>query len=221
MQVGTRRTVAPAIFRGALHHEETFLLVTVDVFSERVAGLNTRFDVGSMQGTQIACGGDFERAVAAPEFVPASIAGLHAFEVGEAVRESPAGELVRGPAIVVERVSAEVHQAVDGGRAPHHFPARTGEGLAVQVWLRLTAVRPVVSVVSEGNRVRRRHSKGVEAAIHRPRLEHAYRGVGVLRQTVGEHAAGRTGPDNDVVDAVDNAWVCHQFFSEFPQSEVS
>ena len=167
MQVGTRRTVAPAAVRGALHYEEAFLLVAVDIFGVRVARLHSGLDVGAAQGVELARSGDLERPFSTSEIVSPAVAGLHALEVGQAVRIGPASELVRGPTVVVERVAAEVHQAVDGRRAAHHPPARIVDGLAIQVTLRLTVVGPVVALALERHREGRGHAQRVEAAVHR------------------------------------------------------
>ncbi len=129
---------------------------------------------------------------------------LHPLEVRETVRVVPrlhAG--VGSPALVVQRVAALEDHPVDGARPAEHLAARVVDAPAVHVRLRLGLVLPVVEAAADRERQRGGHlDEDIPDRVVAPRLEHQHPVRRVLRQPVGERAAGgATADDHEVVRA--------------------
>ena len=144
-QVGHRGAPAAAAVRRHVHRAEAFLPVAVHVVGRRVAGLPAGFDERAIERIAHLARGDVERTAAAVIVVGALQSRFRALEVGQAVRVGPVREALRGgPAVVVERVAADVDHAVDRRRAAEHAAARAGHAASVHVRLGLRHVGPVV-----------------------------------------------------------------------------
>src|SRR5215470_9903563 len=126
---------------------------------------------------------------AAAILVAAAGACLRTLEIGQHMRIGPARQSVAGPAIVIERVAADVDHGVERGGAAEHATARPIEATAVHVRLRLGLVRPIVSGVAEIVGERRRHLD-LPGTVLGAGLEQKYARAG-LREPIGEYAAGR------------------------------
>src|SRR6202034_3717442 len=103
------------------------------------------------------------------------------------------------PVLEIERVTAHVHHAVDRGGAAEHLAARGVQAAAVEMRLGLGPVAPVVALHVHRDRERTRHldpQRAVRAAV----LEQQHAVAAVLAQAIGEHAAGRAGADDHVVE---------------------
>ena len=137
--------------------------------------------------------GHRQRAAGPVELALAALVVLGALEVGEHLVPRPAGP----PAVVVERVAADVDERVDRGRAAQHPPAREVDAAVVRVRLVDRRVVPVLRAP-----VQRREGGGEVDQLVRVRaagLDQEDRDVRVLAEPVGKHAAGRAGPDDHVV----------------------
>ncbi len=124
VQVGPGRGQPPAAVHVAVEPGEALLAVAVDVVGERVAGLLHGLEERAEQRVGRRAALQHQRPAAAAPLVGAGQAGLHALEVGQAVRVAPAlHALVGGPALVVQRVAPLEDHPVDAGRAAEHLAA--------------------------------------------------------------------------------------------------
>ena len=131
--------------------------------------------------------------------VRASRETFGALEIGKHFAVAPARRPHRDPALVVERVAAHEHHAVDGRRAAQHPAPRSLHAPAVQPRLRHAPVVPVETAhahrLPEGGGHVEPDTGGLPA-----RLEEQNAGIRILAQTMGEHAAGGSCADDDVVE---------------------
>ena len=131
---------------------------------------------------------------------------LGAPEIGQDLLVRPAlAILLERPAVVVERVAADIDHGVERRRAAQHAPARPVHDALVHVGLRLGVVVPVVPVVHQVVHERGRHvDLPVPPRIARPGLEQAHLVGRILAQAIGEHAPrGPAADDQVVIDAVE------------------
>ena len=202
LQVGVRRRGADPVPDRHVHGAEALLLVAVVVRGLRVAGLLAGLDEGAVQRVlhPVAVAGA-KRPLGAAVRVAAAGPGLGLAEVGQAVAVGPAGRALGLPLVEVAGVAAHVDHAVDRGRAAQHLAARAVEPAAVQVGLGLGLETPVVARHVHRDGERGRHLDE-DAAVAAPRLEQQHAGAHVLAQAVSQHAAGRAGADDDVIEAL-------------------
>ena len=142
-----------------------------------------------------------QRAVLAVIGIGRALAVLGAPEVGQHVGIAPAAAARLRPAVIVARMAAHIHHAVDGGGAAQHAAARMAEPPVVEIRLRLGRVGPVEAVVGEQPPEARRHVDR-PVAIDRPRFQQQDAHIRVLGQARRQHAAGRSGADDDVVEGL-------------------
>src|SRR3954453_17517116 len=100
---------------GPVPAAKALLLVAVDVPGFGIAGLPRRFDEHAVEGVLQRSVAGVERPVAAPIKVAALGAGLGSLEVGQHVAVGPAAGALLLPAVEIQRVAADVNQAVDRG----------------------------------------------------------------------------------------------------------
>ncbi len=125
---------------------------------------------------------------------------LRPAKIGQHVVVSPAREATLRPAVVIGRMAAHVHHAVDRGRAAQHLAPRPFDAPPVQPRLRRGLVVPVRRLMPVGNPRQQRDAEE-RVAVAAPGLDQQDRSA-VRAEPVGEHASGRTGADDDVVEAV-------------------
>jgi len=120
------------------------------------------------------------------------------FEIGEdrLVRPAPVAEL--RPSVVVERIAAHIHHAVDRTRSAKSLASRDRERAAVEVRLRFGVEPPTVAGVVE-----ELHEAHWNIDPHRivgwAGFQQQDLRVRVLGEPVGHYATGRTSADDDVV----------------------
>ena len=200
-QEGARRAPAHALMDGHVHPPEAFLLEAVHVLGGGIAGLDAGLDEGVEQRIVGLAGGDVQRPVAAAIFIRTLGPGLRLAKIGQYIGIGPMRQRrVLGPAVVVVGVAPDVDHGVQRRRAAQHPAARPVHGPAVHVLLRLCVVEPVVAVVGEVVGQRRRHMD-LPGPVLRPRLQQQHPDIRVGRQPVGQHASGRAGTDNHVIEA--------------------
>ena len=180
-----------------IHRAEPLLLEPVHVGGEGVASLLTRLDERSEQRVAHRATRDMQGAVAAAVVVAAAGAGLRALEVGQHVRIGPARQSVAGPAVVIERVAADVDHGIERRRPSEHASARPIHAPAVHVGLRLGLVGPVIFGVAEIVGERGRHLD-LPGAVLGPGLQQEHARAS-LRKSVRQHAAGRPRADDHIV----------------------
>ena len=138
-------------------------------------------------------------AAGAVELVGAPPMVLRALEQGQHVVPGPAGIAELAPVVVVGRLAAHVDHAVDGRAAAQHLAARIVQRAPVQAGIGLGLEAPVGARVAHGVEIADGNvDPVVVVAAARLQQQHAVPGVG--RQPVGQHAAGRAGADDDVVE---------------------
>ena len=140
-----------------------------------------------------------QRAAGAVIFVGAALLVLGLLEVGQHVVITPAGIAALAPAIVILVLAAHIQQAVDRARSAQHLAARLKHLAAVQPRLRLGLVHPVDGFFLEQLAVAERHMDP-DVGVLRAGLKQQHRMLAVGAQTIGEHAAGRAGADDDIVE---------------------
>ncbi len=177
-----------------LVHPDAVLLAVVEVLVARQPGLDARLDEGMGDAVLRALLADGERPARAVERRRAALVVLGLDEVREQVGPAPAGD---PPAVVVERVAADVDHRVDRGGAAEDAPARKRDAPAVAVLFRSRVVVPVdlgpaELQVAEGD---------VDVLVHvrRAGLQQEHLHVRVLAQARRQHAARGTRPDDHVV----------------------
>ena len=188
--------------RRTVHRPETFLLVAVQVLGARVAGLHAGFDHGVEQGVvAVLRRGHAQGAAVAVVVIGADVAGLGLAEIRQAVMVGPILQPgPAGPAVIVHRVAADVAHAVDQRGAAQPLAAPALHAPVAHVRLGFGLVGPVVAPPLQREGQRRRHlGAEVEPVVRAAGLEQQHLHVGVLGQARGEHVAGRTGADDDVV----------------------
>ena len=185
-----------------MHGAEAFLLVAVVVRGLRISRLLAGLDEGAVQRVaHLVAAAGVKRPLAAAVCVGAAFPGLGLAEIGQAVAIAPAGGARGLPFVEIAGVAAHVDHAVDRGRAAQHLAARTVDAPAVQIGLGLGLEAPVVALHVHGDRERGRHLDE-DAAPAAACLEQQHADALVLAQPVGQHAAGRAGADDHVIEGL-------------------
>ena len=148
-QIADRRAAPTAVADRHLDAREAVLLGAVVIVGRRMAGLAAGVQIRLDQRVGVARVLDGERPVAAAIRVRAALPALLPPEIGQHVRVGPARQAVRGPAVVVGAVAADIGHRVDRGRAADHLAARAFDAAAVERGLRLGLVVPAVDAVAQ------------------------------------------------------------------------
>ena len=198
-QIGERRTGAPAAPGRGLEKSGAFLGGAVEIGIGRNAGFGGGDDEGFRQRIGMPPVRHRQRAAGAVIFVGAALLVLGLLEIGQHVVIAPAGIAALTPAIVILVLAAHIQQAVDRARTAEHFSARLKHLAAVQSGLRLGLVHPVDGFFLEQFAVAERHVDP-EIGVLRSGLQQQHGMLAVGAQAIGEHASGRAGADDDVVE---------------------
>ena len=217
LEVGLGRAAAPALVRGELVVAGACLLGAVEVVGAlhaQRADLLRAFDEGLDQLVLRADVRDLERAVRAVEGVRAALVAFGPDEVGQHVVVAPARVAERGPVVVVLALAADVDQAVDRAGAAQRLAARPVDAPAVHVRVRVGLEAPVVGgaphrlAVADGQ-------VDPQRVVGRPRLQQQHPRRRVFAEPPGQHAAGRAGAHDDVIELFFNR---HAGFRAMEQS---
>ena len=209
-QIGERRAGAAAAPCRGLEKSRAFLGRAVEIGIGRNAGLGGGDDEGFRQRIVHAASPTPAAARRAVIFVGAALLVLGLLEIGQHVVIAPAGIAALAPAIVILVLAAHIEQAVDRTRAAEHFSARLEHLPAVQSRLRLGLVHPVDGFFLEQFAVAERHVDP-EIGVLRSGLQQQHGMLAVGAQAIGEHASGRAGADDDVVEFGSVIIVVHLF----------
>ena len=175
-------------------------LVQVVVLHEATTVLHGRTEERIGGGEPLPNLGDVQRPVAAPSLAVLRVV-LDAPEVRLDVRVRPARRSGGGPAVVVGRLTARVHHAVDEARPAQPAPAGQGDRAAVGVRIGLGLVAPVVAPaaqqVSEARREANERAAGLAAG-----LDEQHPVPTGLRQAAREDAPRRAASHDQVVEIV-------------------
>ena len=200
-QIGVGGRPAHAVLHRHVEPAEPLLPLPVEVGADGVAGLPSGLDEGLVERARFQAARRRERPVAPPPGVAAAAKALRAAKVGKDIRIRPAFGALLLPSLEIERVPADVDEAVDRRRAAEHFSAGAIDPAAAEMRLGLGAIAPVVGARIHRQRQRRRHlddQRPIGPAV----FEREHGRSPVLGQSIGQHAAGRAGADDDVVEGL-------------------
>ena len=219
-QIGERRAGAAAAARRGLEKSRAFLGRAVEIGIGRDAGFGRGNDEGFRQRIGVPPVGHRQRAARAVIFVGAALLVLGLLEIGQHVVITPAGIAALAPAIVILVLAAHIQQAVDRARSAQHFAARLKHLPAVQARLGLGLVHPVDGFFLEQFSVAERHVDP-EIGVLRSGLQQQHGMLAVGAQAIGEHASGRAGADDDVVEFGSVIIIVHLFPPHANPKEVA
>ena len=206
MQEGACGTHAAAVPDHALHVADAGLHRAVVVAVARDAHLHRALDESLAQGIAPIEVGDRQLALVAAKGLVHGVghvgdALFGAAEVGKHVGITPAAVAALCPAIEVEPLAAIVDVTVDRTRTAQRLAARRRDAPATGPFAGLGAVEPVHARIDQ-----RVHEAGRDMdegmPIRRPGFQDADRDARVLAQPVGQHAAGRAGAHDHIVETV-------------------
>ena len=196
--------------RRGLEEAGAFLRRAVEIGVGGNAGLGGRHHEGFRQRIGVAPVRDRQRPAGAVIFVGAALLVFGLLEIGQHVVITPAGIAALAPAVVILMLAAHIEQAVDRARSAEHLAARLEHLAAVQPRLRLGLVHPVDGFFLEQLAVAERHMDP-EIGVLRSGLQQQHRMLAVRAQAIGEHAAGRAGADDDVIEFGSVIIIVHWF----------
>src|SRR6266403_2071247 len=196
-QVADRGAAAAAVGCRRLVVAGAFLRGAVEVVVPRNAKRHGRRDEGVAQlvAWQVR---HRERSADAMPGVRAAALVLRLLEVRQEIVEPPARDR---PAVEVLALAADIDQAVDRGGAAENFAARREDAPVVQRRLGLRLVRSVEVGAREQLAVAERHVDP-EVGVARPGLEKKDAAAAACGEAVGEDAARRPCPDDDVIERI-------------------
>ena len=143
--------------------------------------------------------GDGEDALAAAEFVGATLEALHALEDRQHVLVAPAAISELRPVIVVLRLAADIDHAVDRAGAAQHAAARHGDAPSARAFVRLRRVAPVDGRIVDHLGDADRHLRPEEVRSLGAGFEQQDAMRAALAQPAGDDRARGAGTDDDVV----------------------
>ena len=201
MQVRNRRRAPRAILLRHLVEADAFLHVPVEIVVARIARLRRGVDEHLRQGIGVTQVGHRERAEFAMQVVATAAVAFVALEVRQHRIPVPTGRALRGPVVVIARVAADVAHRIDRTRTAEHLAARPPQRAVVELRFGRGVVIPVHALLADQLGQARGHvDEGMPVARAGFEQQHAH--LRVRGQAIGEHAAGRTGTDDDVVESV-------------------
>jgi hypothetical protein len=139
------------------------------------------------------------RAADAVEIVGAAHLVFGLLEIRQHVIKTPAQIAVLAPAIVIFVLAAHIEQPVDRTRSAQNLAAGLKHAPAAETGLRLGLVHPVDGFFLEQPAIAER-DVDPEVGILWTGFEQQHRMLAIRAQSVGEHASGRPGADDDVVE---------------------
>ncbi|MNS75696.1 hypothetical protein D3C72_1092230 [compost metagenome] len=212
VQVATGGAGTTALRRDrTVHWAEAFLLVAVEVVGARITGLHTGLDHCCEQFVVAGLGrGDAQRAVTAVVVIGADVAGFGLAEIRQAVQVGPVFQARHaGPVVVVHRVAADVAHAVDQRRTAQALATTAIHPAVVHEGLGIGLVRPVVALALQREGQCGGHlGTEVEPVVRATGFQQQHADIGIFGEAGGQHVAGRTGADDDVVVLVMGAHGC-------------
>ena len=197
-QIGGGRTGASAIADGRLRRGEALLLRGIEITRHRLAQLLAGRDKGLDQRIGETCAHGAQRPLATTVFTRSVFPGLGLAKVRQGMGIRPIQQAAGGPAVVVTAMAAHIGHHIDGTTAADNLAARQFDPPAVQRRLRLDLIAPVVLALAIERADSQRHMDA-RVVIPATRLEQQHPAATVLGQPIGQHAASRTGANDDVV----------------------
>ena len=143
--------------------------------------------------------GHRERASGSVKLVRAALLIFGAPKIGQHLGKAPAGIAELPPMVVILVLAADIEQAVDRTRSAQHFAARLDDLPVIQLGFWLGLVQPVDLGIVEQLAVTERNMNP-DMAVMAAGFDEQHAMAAGFGEPVGEHAAGRAGADNDVVE---------------------
>ena len=199
-QIGRGGAGAFAVLLRHLEVADAELRGAVEIVVVGVAALLRGLDEGSVQRMAVGHVDDRERALSAVVAVGEPLVALRLAEIGQYVCVAPAGAAGRRPVVVVGGVAADVDHPVDRARSAGHAPLRDVDPPAGRSRLGLRRIGPDPVGAEQADEGAGRAA--VDDAFVRAGLQHEDAQCRIFRQPVGDHRAGRTGADDDVVESL-------------------
>ena len=198
LQIGHGRTAPAPVARGQLEKSDTFLIGTVVVGIEFVAGGLCGRDPGVGNRTLDAHVRHPKRPLVSVELVRPAFVALGALEQGQHIVPSPAAVAHLPPPVVILRLATHVQQTIERRRATENLATRPFDGAPVQARIRFGLVAPVHRRIVNGFEISHRDMD--------PRVQVPSAGFKkndlvfrVCTQAVCKHATGRSGSHNDEI----------------------
>ena len=145
---------------------------------------------------------DAQLAADAVHVVGAVLIVLDLLEQRQHVVPRPSRVAERRPVVVILFLAAHVDHRVDGGAAAENLAARVVDRSACKVLVRLRLVAPVGAWIGDRVEIADR-DVDPEPVVLPAGLEEQHLRGGICRQPVGQHAAGASGANDDVVERAD------------------
>ena len=200
-QIGARRTLPPPPAAGLLDPADIVAGTgrqMVDVFvvfeTDLLPGLDHRVAqqrlVGGVRSQQ--------RPAFAVKFIGLALPALGLFEIGQHIVPRPAAIAELAPMVKILGLPADIDHAVDRTGAAEHPAARIGNRATIGAGVGFGGKAP-----GDGRVIEQLHIAGRDVdqrvAVGTAGLDQHDPGAGVGAQPVGQHAAGRSGADDDVI----------------------
>ena len=196
--IGLGGTEALAVAVGHLIDTDAFLLRTVEIVVDRVAGLATCLQEVRQERVGAAQVHHIERSALAVPVVGAALVVLGTLEVRQHVLKRPARVALGRPVVVVARMASGVDHGVDRTRPAHHLAARLVAAPTMQPRLRHGVVTPAVELVL-GHHGQPTWAVDEDAAVGGSRLDEGDSMARVLAQASRQGATGRSSAHDDGV----------------------
>ena len=195
-----RHAHAAAAADAGLRLDDAFLVLAVVVRVELVAGGDGGLEQRVVERVLVGHFRYAERAGGAAPVAAALLVILDAREQRRHVLPAPAARAHLRPGVVVERLPAHPHQAVDGAGAAEQLAARHGDGAVGGALLGIGEVAPVGGrIVDQQAEADGKARIGVPRA---PGLHQQHLVARVLREPRRQHRPRRPRADHDVVVCV-------------------
>src|SRR4051812_391672 len=199
VEVAHRGTHATTTADRRLRHADAILLRPVVVLRVGYSDLAGRFDQGTVKRAALVAFADPERPVAAAVLVLAlAPVAFHLLEDRQHLAIAPAAIAELRPGVVVLRLAAHEHHAVDGRRAAQQFAARDRNAALAGAVVGLGGVQPVgcrvLDQLGEPDRDTRPGMASPACLQHQPPVP------GIGAEPVGQGRPGRAGAHHDVIE---------------------
>src|ERR1051326_3059546 len=199
-QIGARGAGAAAAAAGLLTPADAVAMTRrqiVDILAVFQTELFAGFENGGADRRAVRFRGE-EWALLAARVAGFALPPFRFAEIGQAIVPRPAAIAELGPMIVILGLPTDVNEPVDRGRAADHPAARVNDRAAIGAGISLRAVLPrqgvMVEHLEEAGRDVNERVPVAPAGLDQQDL-----GRGILGEPVGEHAAGRSRADDDVI----------------------
>ena len=199
VEIAERGAHAPAVADRGLGHADPVLRRAVVVLGVADADFPGRLDQLVVDRAGFVVLSNLQRAgAAAIFFIAVPLVAFHVAEDRQHLPIAPAAIAELRPGVVVLRLAAHEHHAVDRRRAAQQLAARHRDAALAGRRLGLRGIEPVrPGIIDQLGEADRDPRPGMAFA---PGFQHQHPVFGIGAQPVGEHRAGRPGAHHDVIE---------------------